>query len=271
MRLVPLSFAKYTALGNDFVVVDAADAGGVSPALAQKLCDRHFGIGADGVLLLSPSERAVAELVILNADGSRPEMCGNGLRCVALYLERTRRPGARFSVGTDAGVLDCQLTDHGAERWVSISLGRAEALGVLEVPAASGIDRYHRVRIGNPHAVLFEHAYDSSAIDELGPAVSGCIQGGANVEFTRLTGPRSLDVIVWERGVGRTLACGTGAGAVVAAAAGLGMVPYDEPVRVNLPGGTLEVVVDRADLHVTLRGPARHVFDGSLPDAFVEN
>lgn len=266
-----LSFSKYHALGNDFIVVEPPHADKITPELAQKLCDRHFGIGADGVLVLTPSKEAAARLVILNADGSRPEMCGNGLRCVAVHLERTVRPGRSFAVATDAGVLDCELLDHGGQRWVSISLGRADHLGVLEVRGPRGVDRFQRVRIGNPHAVLFDSDYDTGDIDVLGPDVCGRISGGANVEFTRLSGPAALEVVVWERGVGRTLACGTGAGATVAAAARQGLVPYDAPVTVTLPGGSLEVVVDHTDEHVTLRGPARHVFDGVVASEFAEN
>lgn len=266
-----IAFSKYHALGNDFVVLEQPEADAVSPALARRLCDRHFGIGADGVLVLTPSERALTELSILNADGSRPEMCGNGLRCVARHLERTRQPGTHFAVGTDAGVLECQLSDHDGDRWVSISLGKAEHLGSLRVSNTRGGDSFARVRIGNPHAVLFDHDYDLAAIDRLGPEVCALIPGGANVEFVRVLSPSAVEVVVWERGVGRTLACGTGAGAVVAAAAEAGRVPYDEAVAVTLPGGTLQVLVRHADRHVTLRGPAQHVYDGVVATHFAEN
>src|SRR5690606_15706530 len=162
---------------------------------------------------------------ILNADGSRPEMCGNGLRCVAVHLERTRGARDRLQVETDAGVLECRPFDREGRRWVTISLGVARSLGMLEVKTTERALEFRRVSVGNPHAVVLGYSPDLATIDRLGPEVSARIPGGANVEFTRVTGPRALDVVVWERGVGRTLACGTGAGATVLAAAEVGLVP----------------------------------------------
>jgi diaminopimelate epimerase len=122
------------------------------------------------------------------------------------------------------------------------------------------------VSVGNPHAVLLGHDYGVAEIDVVGPAVSARIAGGANVEFTKVVGERALEVVVWERGVGRTLACGTGAGAAVRAAAAEGLVPVGVPVRVSLPGGDLEVSVDAATGLLSSSGPARHVFDGVVAE-----
>jgi diaminopimelate epimerase len=272
---VSLRFQKYHGLGNDFIIVDVEDPDAVAPELARRLCDRHFGIGADGVLLVSKSAAADARLVILNADGSRPEMCGNGLRCVALHLERRASHGLHpersrqapvLAVETDAGVLECRTFLRDGQRWVTIRLGRAVLLGDLEVRGPRGLHRFRRVSIGNPHAVLLGHDYAPEEIDVLGPEVSSRIDGGANVGFVQVVGDRALAVVVHERGVGRTLACGTGAGAAVAAAAADGLVPFDEGVQVTLPGGRLEVSVDQETGQVVLSGPARHVFDGVVSE-----
>lgn len=262
--MASLSFSKYQGLGNDFIVVDVASEADVTPELAKRLCDRHFGVGGDGVLMVSTEKDATARMTIINADGSRPEMCGNGLRCVALHLERTRSGPSDLRVATDAGVLDCRLFDRDGARWVTISLGKAQLLGEHVAEGPRGRHRFLRVSMGNPHAVLLGHDYDEVAIDVLGPAVSAALPGGANVEFVSRRGEQDLHLVVWERGVGRTLACGTGAGATVVAAATEGQVPFDRPVTVELPGGALSVTVAKQDLAVTLSGPAVHVFDGTV-------
>jgi diaminopimelate epimerase len=123
---------------------------------------------------------------------------------------------------------------------------------------------FRRVSMGNPHAILLDADFDLPAVDELGPALSASQAGGTNVELVRQLGPDRFDLIVWERGVGRTLACGTGAAATAVALAQAGRVPFGTAVQIQLPGGTLEVRVDAADLAVTVKGPARHVFSGTL-------
>jgi len=259
-------FQKYEGLGNDFIVVD-----GVSAALSSRavaLCDRHFGVGADGLLVVgeprSPSARAT--MVVLNADGSRPEMCGNGLRCVALHLARADGVGeAEYMVDTDAGPKRCVVSRSGGAAQVLIDLGKAEAQGEHVTVHGGREYRFSRVSMGNPHAVWLGGLLDGKDADSIGAAVSAAIPGGSNVEFVAQRGPRSADVVVWERGVGRTLACGTGAGATAAALALSGKAPFGEPVEVRLPGGPLEVWVDERTMDVRLRGPSRWVFAGELP------
>ena len=258
-----LEFNKYQGLGNDFVVVEVSSLDQIPSATAQKICDRHFGIGADGVLLVLPSEQSLAKMVVINADGSRPEMCGNGLRCVALHLARGGASD-RFHVETDAGTLECALARRGSEDWITISLGRAKELPTLDLKLAGKDYAFHRISMGNPHAVLFDSEHTIPEIDQLGPQVSAAIEGGANIEFVRPTSGNSLNVVVWERGVGRTLACGTGAGAVATAAALEGRVNFNKPTEVMLPGGALELTVEREKLGVELCGPAKHVFSGHI-------
>jgi len=267
MQHRPLAFAKYEGAGNDFLVVDAASEGAVTPERAIALCDRHFGVGGDGVLLVVPpsSSGARARMVVLNADGSRPEMCGNGLRCVALHL--ARRDGVDridYAIETDAGIKATEVERDDLHGQVSLGMGRARVTGSRRFAVGSTLREFHLVDIGNPHAISLGLEIDARTIDEVGPALSASLPGGSNVEAVTIHGPRKLEVLVWERGVGRTLACGTGAAAVGAAAAVNGCSPFGEPIEIKLPGGSLTVTVERESLEVTLRGPARLVFAGQV-------
>jgi diaminopimelate epimerase len=264
--MASLRFSKYQGLGNDFIIVDVKAPDALSVERAKALCDRHFGVGADGVLLVSPSEAgARARMTVINADGSRPEMCGNGLRCVALHLAMQNDEGSSsFRIDTDAGTLGCEVTRDGTRAKVRTELGVARVLDPLEFDDAGESLLFHRVSTGNPHAILFDRKLELASIDDLGPRVSSAIDGGANVEFVRQRGPDWLEVVVWERGVGRTLACGTGAVATVVAAATLGRAHFERAVEVDLPGGRLTIEVSRG-LETRLLGPAVHVYDGELP------
>lgn len=262
-----VSFDKYQGLGNDFIVVRYEAPESFPIERAQQLCDRHFGVGADGVLLVSPpiTGGARARMTVLNADGSRPEMCGNGLRCVALFLARDDAADrAEFVVDTDAGPRHCTVEREPGARaaQVTTAMGRGKLEGELEVQLGQRPERFARVSMGNPHAIRFGAPESTVRVDELGPLVSGQVPGGLNVEFATPRGPQEIDVVVWERGVGRTLACGTGAAATAVAAAVSGHAPFEAPITVHLPGGPLEIRVRREDLDVQLRGPARWVFSG---------
>ena len=258
-----MKFEKYHGQGNDFIVVDVPKVEALSALDAARLCDRHVGVGADGVLLVSPAAEGIARMTVLNADGSRPEMCGNGLRCVARYLTDKHGAPDTFDVVTDAGMRRCTVNRRGDETWVSISLGNGRPHGQFVLPWQGTRLEFDLVSMGNPHAVLFDSTYDAAQVDEIGPIVSKAQPEGSNVEVGRQLGPAVLEVIVWERGVGRTMACGTGAGAVVVAATRRGLVPFDAPVEVVLPGGSLEVTVEQSSLHVQKKGPVVHVFSGT--------
>jgi diaminopimelate epimerase len=262
-----LRFAKYEGLGNDFLIVDAPNEALLEATHVAKLCDRHFGVGGDGVLLVTPptSLGARATMVVLNADGSRPEMCGNGLRCVALHLAlQDRAQAVSFIVDTDAGPRLVAVERNDKLASVSVGMGRGLPEGELEHTFGSAKLAFSRVSMGNPHAVTFDAGLDERALDELGPALSALFPAGSNVELVTTRGQRVLDLLVWERGVGRTLACGTGACAVVVAAARQGRVPFDCEIEVRLPGGPLHISVSRETLDVTMRGPARRVFSGEV-------
>ena len=260
-----LAFTKYHGLGNDFIVVDTDTPESWTARQACTLCDRHRGIGADGLLLVGPGTGATrASMRVLNADGSEPEMCGNGLRCVALHLALGAEAGAcSFAVHTGAGILGCEVTPDGESASVTIAMGRATLGPALPFEIDGRHLAFDRVSTGNPHAILFDEAFDIADIDRLSPRVSAAIAGGSNVEFVEQLGPTRLRVIVWERGVGRTQACGTGAVATAVAAAVRGRVPFDAPVSVELPGGALSSAVSK-ELTTRLSGPAVRVFKGEV-------
>ncbi len=260
-------FFKYHGLGNDFVVLDRRkSARDIDAAVARVLCDRRRGIGADGVLVLLPSsaDAALARMVVHNADGSVAEMCGNGLRCVVKHLAETTegRPPS-ITVETGAGVLvsEAAWSPRGVDE-VTVDMGAAK-----HGPLDEGVDGHPGtfVDMGNPHFVLLttppEEAPNVGPHLELHPR----FVHRTNVECCRLGADGSLVVTVWERGVGITQACGTGACAAVVASALHGSSPFERWVKVTLPGGPLEVKVQPDLSRVWLKGPATFVYEGSLP------
>lgn len=252
-----LSFEKWEGLGNDFILVRAGEAD-ITPALVRQLCDRRRGVGGDGVLVVGEDPPS---MIVLNADGSRPEMCGNGLRCVAGLL--ARQEARTLTVRTDAGERTARVSWTGRdEAVVEVDMGRAEIGAAASHDWAGRALRFGAVDVGNPHLITFE-AVEAAGRDDLGPKLERGTPGGTNVEFATQVGPNAFDVVVWERGVGYTQACGTGACATAALACREGKASFDSPVKVGLPGGELLITVAR-DLTVTMRGPARRVFHGSI-------
>ncbi|MGD8860238.1 MAG: diaminopimelate epimerase [Myxococcales bacterium] len=273
-----LRFSKYEGLGNDFLVVDCApDA--IERDRVVRLCDRHLGVGGDGVLFTGGG---APTMHVVNADGSVPEMCGNGLRCVALHLLRSGRVSQReFDVRTGAGPHACRVLsmDGGGDRQeaqVEVAM-RPASLQPAEVPVVADaplIDapfevagrtlHVTAVSMGNPHAVIFDDVGEARL--ELGPAVQADARfpSGVNVGFARVVDD-GLVLHVCERGAGWTRACGTGACAAAVAAVETGRARRGEPLRVLLPGGPLTIVVGESDAPIMMTGPARHVFDGELP------
>jgi diaminopimelate epimerase len=262
-----IRFHKYEGLGNDFVVVELADERELPSARAAALCDRRYGVGADGVLLVLPSraEGCDARMRVINADGSISEMCGNGVRCVALHLARAggKPTGATETVriDTDAGTCACSVEDAKGEGIVTADMGVVRVLGERIVDVDGERVRLDLADAGNPHAILFG-AFDRAEVERLGPrlATHPDFPRGTNVEFARVESG-GIDLVVWERGVGVTLACGTGACATAAVACAGGVMPLGVPIAVRLPGGRLDVTIHE-DGRVTMRGPARHVFSG---------
>jgi diaminopimelate epimerase len=260
----PLTFQKYEGLGNDFLLIDAADENELSSKAASALCDRHFGIGADGVLLLLPPRmpRCDTRMRVINADGSVPEMCGNGVRCVALRVARARGlHEGLVRVETDAGERACAVEDLRGAGFVTVDMGAVRLGGDRQVELDGERITVGLADVGNPHAVLFGD-FGRADVERLGPRLASHrdFPNGTNVEFAR---PRSdgFDLVVWERGVGVTLACGTGACATVVVARSKGLAAQGVPIAVHLPGGRLDVTLTNGG-HTKMRGPARHVFSG---------
>jgi diaminopimelate epimerase len=246
----------------------------------RALCDRQFGIGADGVLAILPAATAPARMRVLNADGSEAEMCGNGIRCVALELhERGGIAEREIALETGAGRLVCEL--EGGQ--VTVSMGAPRLLRgeipmtgpanerCLEQPiavAGQATRTFTAVSMGNPHVISFVDSVDEARrlATSLGPLVEhhAWFPHRTNVEFAHVRNPREIDLVVWERGCGITLACGTGACATVVAALLTGRVEEGPAVRVNLPGGPLSIRVLPGLTNVRMTGPAVHVFDGEV-------
>jgi diaminopimelate epimerase len=277
-----MRFTKMQGAGNDYVYVDCFQ----QPmprdpaALSRAVSDRHFGIGADGLILICPSNRADARMVMFNADGSEAEMCGNGIRCVAKYLyDHDLVPKPELTVETGRGVLTLELQVHdGKVRQVRVDMGEP-ILEAERIPTTlSGnppIDvpfvlpdvtlRVTCVSVGNPHCIAFVDKLTDALVHGIGPRVEKheAFPRRTNVEFVQVLGSDEVSVRVWERGSGETLACGTGATAV--AVAGVLAGRTKRRILAHLPGGSLQLYWSEANNHVYMTGPAVEVFSGEWP------
>jgi len=275
-----MRFVKMHGTGNDFVLLEAQGDERDWPRLAQAMCDRHFGVGADGLILVLPSARADVRMRMFNPDGSEAEMCGNGLRCVAKYAVEgglARPRDGRIDVETLAGVLAAQTSGDGrtVER-VRVSMG-APRFAPAEIPVLVDVEppivglplevagralRLTCLSIGNPHAVHFlDGPVAAFPLEEIGPLVERhpLFPQRVNFEVAQVLANDRIEARVWERGAGATLACGSGASAVMVAARVQGLV--GSTVDITLPGGTLAIEWDGRG-EVYLAGPAERVFAG---------
>ena len=280
-----MEFSKYQGLGNDFLLFDLrrwsfpGSALTAHPDLVRRLCDRRFGVGADGVILALPAASgAELQMRIFNADGSEAEMCGNGIRCLARFLADRDGdgPGRRWEVETAAGLIVPELEADGQVRVdmgppflepdsvptqlptgpAGLPQGELELLGRTWAVAAAGM--------GNPHVVVPVSDVASLDLEQIGAAleVHPAFPARTNVHLVQVLNPAHLLMRVWERGAGPTLACGTGACATLVACHLLGLC--DRLARLDLPGGPLQIEWDAGTGHVLMRGPAEPVFDGVL-------
>jgi len=273
-----LHFAKLHGTANDFIYVDArAGFPGDPAAAARRLCDRRRGIGADGLILLLPSNEADGRMVIYNSDGSRAEMCGNGIRGLAKFVHERGLIGKNpLAVETDAGVKTLSLhLDGGRVARVTVDMGMPEWRG-REIPVDADGEILDRplvvdgrtwsvtcVSMGNPHCVVFVDDVAGLPLETLGPHFERhpFFPRRVNTEFVKVEDRRRLTMRVWERGAGETMACGTGACAVAVAAARTGR--SERQVTVTLPGGPLEIDW-RPDDRVLMTGDAVAVFEGQV-------
>ncbi|MBX6773165.1 MAG: diaminopimelate epimerase [Chloroflexi bacterium] len=278
-----MKFVKMHGTGNDFILIDARHGPARAwPALARAMCDRHFGIGADGLLLVQESQMADARMVMYNPDGSEAEMCGNGIRCFAKYLYDqgiTRRTD--MTVETAAGIKRLEIeVHHGHAERVTVDMGapvfdpasipvdtdRPEAIDLPLMVDGRALS-LTAVSMGNPHAVHFlDEAVSAFPLERIGPLVERdpLFPRRVNFEIARIRGSSEVDVRVWERGAGLTLACGTGACAVFAAARRKGLV--ENRACLHLPGGDLDLR-EGPNGHILMAGPAVLVFTGDWPEA----
>jgi len=275
-------FSKYEALGNDFIIIDESQDNrdkkepSTSYSLRRTLCDRKFGIGGDGVITLLPpiSDTGLVFMHVTNADGSVPENCGNGLRCVARWLRDNGRISNHqtFFIDTYSGSKRATVNEES----VSVELGLARvdlAVNALEIVERTqhfarkfGVEEPKPIAfvdVGNPHLIL-ETPHIELAQVELGPSLEklSLFLRGANVSFVHQEASDAIALRVWERGAGETLSCGTGACAAVVA--GISKKLLDSPVRVQTRGGALTISWAGGDNAVWMKGPAESVYDGTI-------
>ncbi|KAL2898319.1 Diaminopimelate epimerase chloroplastic [Bienertia sinuspersici] len=284
-----LHFVKYHGLGNDFILVDNRDSmePKVTPEQAVKLCDRNFGIGGDGVIFAMPGTNGTDYTMrIFNSDGSEPEMCGNGVRCFARFIAELENLHGKhsFTIHTGAGLIVPEIQDDGK---VKVDMGEP-ILSAVDLPTKLPANKDSAVvksdlvvdgeawsvtcvSMGNPHCITFGRKGDQNlVVDQLNLADIGpkfehhdVFPARTNTEFIQVFSRSHLKMRVWERGAGATLACGTGACAVVVAAVLEGRA--ERNCTVDLPGGPLEIEWREEDNHVYMTGPAEVVFYGSVP------
>jgi diaminopimelate epimerase len=281
-------FFRGHGLGNDYLVMDPKELTfKLSPANIKAVCDRHWGLGSDGILALIPSKNADFGLRIFNPDGSEAEKSGNGLRIFARYLHATGKTKKKhFTVETKGGLvtIDLHIDRHGDASAVTVEMGRATfkpaalpcALAVdelIEQPlTVAGQDlRFTGVSVGNPHCVVFKPAEAEWTREELlllGPELENhpLFPKRTNVQLAVPTGPKEIFILIWERGAGETQASGSSSCAAASAAVRLGLVK--SPVTVRMPGGTLNIDV-AADFSLTMKGPVAEVARGALSPSFV--
>lgn len=273
-----MEFTKMQGLGNDYVYVNCFKEKIENPSeMAVKVSDRHFGIGSDGLILIKPSEVADFEMEMYNADGSRGEMCGNGIRCVAKYVyDYGLTDKTSISVETLGGIKYLDLTvEHGKVTLVKVDMGTsilkpelipivAKGETVIDEPIMVGGKEYHMtgVSMGNPHDVVFMDDIKNLEIEKIGPLFENHerFPNRINTEFVNVIDRHTAQMRVWERGSGETLACGTGACAVAVACILNGLT--ENTVTVKLLGGDLQIEWDREKNTVYMTGPAEVSFDG---------
>lgn len=273
-------FTKMHGLGNDYVCINCfRERVEDPPGFARALCDRHYGIGADGLILICPSKVSDFKMEIYNSDGSVAGMCGNGIRCLGKYVYDYRLTGKEtLSIETKSGIRNMHLQiQDGKACGAMVDMG-VPRLNAHSIPILSEKDlvindpievqeknyRMTGVSMGNPHAVIFSEEINGITLEETGRELEfhPRFPERANIEFCHVTARDRMEIRVWERGVGETLACGTGACAAVVASVLNDLT--DEEVIVKLLGGELSVRWDRKVNHVFLEGPAVKVFDGVL-------
>lgn len=275
-----IEFTKWQGCGNDFVLIDDRSESIKDPAeLSRKMCDRHYGIGADGLIIIRPSDKADTRMRIYNTDGSEAEMCGNGIRCFARWVyELGLVPGEEFTVETGAGILVPKIIKENSRiTGVRVDMGQpvldAEKIPTKGFGTGRVVDKtievlgetYHVtcVSMGNPHCVVLWDDLSTLDIEKLGPAFENhpAFPNRVNTEFVSVRDKNHVRMRVWERGAAVTMACGTGACATLTAC-----VLNDRTERkaeIELDGGKLFIEWSEKDNHIYMTGPAEEVYKGT--------
>ncbi|MGH7999320.1 MAG: diaminopimelate epimerase [Brasilonema sp.] len=277
-----IEFTKYHGLGNDFILIDNRSSSKpvLTPEQAIQLCDRHFGIGADGVIFALPGENGTDYTMrIFNSDGSEPEMCGNGIRCLAAFLadlDGDVKKSDQYRIHTLAGVMTPQLTSDGQVK-VDMGIPRllASEIPTTLCPANEKVINQPLevagktwdvtcVSTGNPHCITFVENVTTIPLEVIGPQFEHhpAFPKRINTEFIQVVRPNYVKMRVWERGAGMTLACGTGACASLVAA--VLTLRCERKATVELPGGPLEIEWSEIDQRLYMTGPAERVFTGKI-------
>ena len=281
-----LEFTKMQGLGNDYIYIDATKIRIKNPSmLAKYMSDRHFGVGADGLILILPSSKADFSMRMFNADGSEAEMCGNGIRCVAKFVyDKCLTDKKIITVDTKAGIktltlnvvgkyVDTVKVDMGIPKYESECIpviSNTKIAKNLKIEILDKIFDVTCVSMGNPHTVIFVDDVDSFDVKKYGELIekNEMFPQRTNVEFVEIKDTSNIKMRVWERGTGETLACGTGACASVVACVLNGLTSRN--VRVQLLGGNLDILYNDNN-HVYMTGPAKKVFEGKLVDLDVKS
>lgn len=284
-----IKFTKMEGLGNDYVYIDCTKQDiKNSSELAKVISDRHFGVGSDGLILIKKSKIADFRMQMFNSDGSEAEMCGNGIRCVGKYVyDKGLTDKTTLKIETLAGIKILNLNvEDGKVKTVRVDMGEP-ILDYKLIPARDGKVykskdgiKFYKVNInidndlkeltcvsmGNPHGVDFMNNMEKLKIEKYGPIieVDNHFPNKVNAEFIEIVDKNNINMRVWERGAGETLACGTGACASVVASVLNGYT--DRIVKVNLLGGNLDIEWNKEDNHVYMTGPARTVFEGEFDE-----
>ena len=277
-------FVKSHGLGNDYIVLDQNKISfELSPEIIRLICHRNFGIGSDGILLLTSIEPDKFGLRILNPDGSEAEKSGNGLRIFSKYLfEYGYTNNKTFQIITPGGVVTSELTvDDGVVKFVNVEMGSATFISTEipvegderevvneEIRVNGDIFSFTALSVGNPHCVIFTDELDVELIKKVGPIIENneMFPNRINLQMAKVNSRSSVDILIWERGAGYTLASGSSSCAVAAAAVKNGLT--DSDVEVNMPGGTLNITI-REDWSVRMKGPVEEVATGIISNDLI--
>ncbi len=266
-----IEFTKMTGLGNDYIYINNLDDTNRIiniPAFTRYICNRHFGVGADGIILIKNSKVADFKMEIYNSDGSKAEMCGNGIRCFGKYVyDKKLTTNKNLKIETLAGIRELKLkTEKELVKEVTVNMGCAKIGNTVNLKIL-GVDiRGIKVSMGNPHFIIMTKNLDKVNVTEFGPLIENnkVFPQKTNVEFIQIEGTRTIKMKVWERGSGETFACGTGACASFAISHHLGMV--NDEVKVYLKGGTLNIKKNHENQEIFMTGLATKICDGKIED-----